>query len=119
MHLTARDLSTATGRFLSVDPVRPGAPGVAGWNPYTYSANNPVTWSDPSGALVPPSKTKTGIAGGPAGEYIGLRGVDRGPGHPRHQGRGLVGPAALRPGHVPRGSGSAGQLGRLRHGACS
>ena len=72
VHLPARDLAPELGRFLSVDPVRPGAPGVVGWNPYTYSANNPVTWSDPSGALVPSPKTKPGIAGGPAGEYIGL-----------------------------------------------
>jgi hypothetical protein len=33
VHLMARDLDTATGRSLSVDPVRPGAPGVVGWNP--------------------------------------------------------------------------------------
>lgn len=49
VHLNARDLSTATGRFLSVDPVRPGAPGVTGWNQYTYVGNNPTGWVDPSG----------------------------------------------------------------------
>jgi RHS repeat-associated protein len=49
VHLNARDLSTATGRFLSVDPVRPGAPGVTGWNPYAYVGNDPTTLTDPSG----------------------------------------------------------------------
>ena len=41
-----------SGRFLSVDPVRPGGPGVVGWNPYTYAANNPTTYTDPSGRAV-------------------------------------------------------------------
>lgn len=89
VHLPARDLAPELGRFLSVDPVRPGAPGVAGWNPYTYSANNPVTWSDPSGAFAPGGGTTTlpppttspspgtgtkprGAGGGPAGEYAML-----------------------------------------------
>ncbi len=49
VHLNARDLSTSVGRFLSVDPVRPGSPGVVGWNPYAYVANNPTTLTDPSG----------------------------------------------------------------------
>lgn len=52
VHLSARDLSTSLGRFLSTDPVSPGAPGVVGWNPYSYVANNPTTWTDPSGASV-------------------------------------------------------------------
>jgi RHS repeat-associated protein len=49
VHLDARDLNTGIGRFLSVDPVRPGAPGSVGWNPYSYVANNPTTYTDPSG----------------------------------------------------------------------
>ena len=52
VHLPARDLAPELGR-LSVDPVRPGAPGVVGWNPYTYVANNPVSRNDPSGAFDP------------------------------------------------------------------
>ena len=65
--------------------MRPGAPGVVGWNPYTYVANNPVSRNDPSGAFDPgtklpptlpgtkPAPTKTrGGGGGPAGEYAML-----------------------------------------------
>ncbi|MBN9104678.1 MAG: hypothetical protein J0I14_06715 [Propionibacteriaceae bacterium] len=52
VHLGVRDLDTSTGTFLSTDPVSPGAAGVAGWNPYTYVANNPTTLTDPTGALV-------------------------------------------------------------------
>ncbi|MFF2821229.1 polymorphic toxin-type HINT domain-containing protein, partial [Kitasatospora cineracea] len=47
-HLQARDYDPATGRFISVDPV------LASSDPqslaaYTYSNNNPLTLSDPSG----------------------------------------------------------------------
>ncbi|WP_460715036.1 RHS repeat-associated core domain-containing protein [Nocardioides dilutus] len=52
VHLGARDLDTRSGRFLSVDPVRPGGPGVVGWNPYAYAVNNPVTHTDPTGRSV-------------------------------------------------------------------
>ena len=52
VHLGARDLDTATGRFLSVDPLRPGGPGSVGWNPYAYGANNPTTYTDPTGRTV-------------------------------------------------------------------
>ena len=51
VYLNARYLTPDVGRFLSVDPVRPGAPGVTGYNPYTYVNNNPTTWVDPSGAV--------------------------------------------------------------------
>ena len=50
VYLNARYLNPDIGSFLSVDPVRPGAPGVAGYNPYTYVGNNPTTWTDPGGA---------------------------------------------------------------------
>ncbi len=49
VYLNARYLTPDVGRFLSVDPIRPGAPGVTGYNPYTYVANNPTTWTDPTG----------------------------------------------------------------------
>ncbi len=52
VHLNARDLDTSLGRFLSTDPVRPGAPGAVGWNLYTYVANNPTTLVDPTGQFV-------------------------------------------------------------------
>jgi RHS repeat-associated protein len=44
-----RDYDPSTGRFISVDPVM--NPGDAQqMNGYTYSNNNPITFSDPSGA---------------------------------------------------------------------
>jgi RHS repeat-associated protein len=49
VHLRARTHDPATGRFLSPDAVRPGAPGTGGYHLYTYVANNPTTWIDPSG----------------------------------------------------------------------
>ena len=52
VHLDARDLDTSLGRFLSTDPVRPGAPGAVGWNQYTYVANNPTSFVDPRGTDV-------------------------------------------------------------------
>ena len=52
IYLRGPDLDPASRLFLSVDPVRPGAAGVVGYNPYTYVGNNPTTLSDPSGAMV-------------------------------------------------------------------
>jgi RHS repeat-associated protein len=49
LHLRARDLNPALGRFLSVDTVQPNAPGSQGFNVYSYVASNPTTWVDPSG----------------------------------------------------------------------
>ncbi|MFN4001059.1 RHS repeat-associated core domain-containing protein [Microcella sp.] len=46
--LGARYYDSEVGSFISVDPLlSPGVP--AQFNAYVYSANNPVTWSDPSG----------------------------------------------------------------------
>ncbi|MFK0189513.1 RHS repeat domain-containing protein [Kitasatospora sp. NPDC090308] len=47
-HIGARDYDPATGRFVSVDPLLE-ANKPQTMNGYTYSANNPVTYSDPSG----------------------------------------------------------------------
>jgi RHS repeat-associated protein len=47
-HLGAREYDSATGRFMSVDPlIEPTKP--QSLNGYSYSENNPVTTSDPSG----------------------------------------------------------------------
>ncbi|RSM45818.1 type IV secretion protein Rhs [Amycolatopsis balhimycina DSM 5908] len=47
-HLGAREYDPDTGRFISVDPLlSPGDPQQL--NGYTYSNNNPITMSDPSG----------------------------------------------------------------------
>jgi RHS repeat-associated protein len=52
IYLRARTLDPATGTFGSTDPVRPGAPGVVGYNPYSYVGNDPTTRTDPSGLMV-------------------------------------------------------------------
>jgi RHS repeat-associated protein len=47
--LRARSLDPITGRMLSADSVIPNAAGTQGYNLYAYAANNPTTWTDPSG----------------------------------------------------------------------
>ncbi|WP_051794241.1 RHS repeat-associated core domain-containing protein [Kibdelosporangium aridum] len=47
-HLGARDYDPSTGRFVSVDPMLDLADAQQ-LNGYTYSNNNPVTFSDPAG----------------------------------------------------------------------
>ncbi|WP_052848920.1 ricin-type beta-trefoil lectin domain protein [Streptomyces avicenniae] len=50
VHLGAREYDPYTGRFLSADPVLDLADPIQ-MNGYLYSANNPVTFSDPSGLM--------------------------------------------------------------------
>ena len=52
IHLRARQYNPWLGRFTSVDPIQPGAPGTTGWNLYAYAGNNPTTWTDPSGMVL-------------------------------------------------------------------
>lgn len=49
VYLRARVYQPSTGRFLTTDPIQPNHPGTQGWNQYTYTTNNPVTFTDPSG----------------------------------------------------------------------
>ncbi len=48
-YLRARYLDPSIGRFISADTVQPNAPGTQGYNLYAYTANNPMSWIDPSG----------------------------------------------------------------------
>jgi RHS repeat-associated protein len=48
-YLHAREYNPLLGRFLSADSLQPNAPGTQGYDLYTYVANNPTTWVDPSG----------------------------------------------------------------------
>ncbi|WP_422750178.1 RHS repeat-associated core domain-containing protein [Micromonospora sp. WMMD1219] len=51
-HLGAREYDPTIGRFISVDPINdPGNPQQLA--AYTYASNNPVTFSDPSGLIIP------------------------------------------------------------------
>jgi len=47
-HLGAREYDPGVGRFVSVDPLQ-DLNDPQQWNGYTYSNNNPTTFSDPSG----------------------------------------------------------------------
>lgn len=52
-HLGAREYDPSTGRFISVDPIMDLADAQQ-MHGYTYSNNNPVTYSDPSGLCMDP-----------------------------------------------------------------
>jgi RHS repeat-associated protein len=49
IYLRARFVDPFIGRFLSPDTVVPNAPGTQGYGLYAYAADNPATWTDPSG----------------------------------------------------------------------
>uniref|UniRef100_UPI003703B0D0 polymorphic toxin-type HINT domain-containing protein n=1 Tax=Streptomyces rhizosphaerihabitans TaxID=1266770 RepID=UPI003703B0D0 len=73
-HLGAREYDTATGRFLSVDPLFT-ADDPQQMNGYTYANNSPVTYSDPDGRRCihgAPGGGKDGICAGVAGDTDGV-----------------------------------------------
>src|SRR5262249_42316319 len=45
-HLGAREYDPTAGRFISVDPLM-DMTDPQQWNPYTYSGNSPITFTDP------------------------------------------------------------------------
>lgn len=54
VYLRARSLDPTTGRMSSADTLFPNAPGTQGYDLYSYVANNPTTWTDPTGHLLSP-----------------------------------------------------------------
>ena len=49
VYMQARYYDPAVGRFLSIDPVSPGAGNAFNFNRYAYAANNPARYIDPDG----------------------------------------------------------------------
>ncbi|MEW1552198.1 ricin-type beta-trefoil lectin domain protein, partial [Streptomyces tsukubensis] len=64
VHLGAREYEPATGRFISADPLIDIADPIQ-INGYSYSENNPVTFSDPTGLM------SAAQGGGGGGGYSG------------------------------------------------
>jgi RHS repeat-associated protein len=72
VYLRARMLDPAPGRLLSADPVQPNAPGTQGFHRYSYTANNPTSWTDPTGNVTLVERAVvTGISSTLAGAGIG------------------------------------------------
>ena len=73
VHLRARQYNPTIGRFTTVDPVQPGAQGTTGYNLYTYVANNPTTFTDPSGEAVLVEYSRIGaVVGATVGFGVGV-----------------------------------------------
>jgi RHS repeat-associated protein len=64
VYLRARSLDPITGRMLSADTVVPGGTGTQGYNLYAYAADNPTTWTDPTGHFLSPSALASMAASG-------------------------------------------------------
>ena len=52
VYMQARYYDSATGRFLSIDPVDPKAGDAFNFNRYDYANNNPIKNTDPTGKVV-------------------------------------------------------------------
>ena len=50
--MAARYYDSATGRFITKDTYRGSKTEYGTWNLYTYCANNPLKYVDPSGHIV-------------------------------------------------------------------
>jgi len=72
VHLRARAYNPALGSFMAYDPIQPGGPSTAGWNHYSYAANNPTTWSDPAGQAVMMEYAELMVQGMIMGMMIGM-----------------------------------------------
>jgi RHS repeat-associated protein len=51
VHMNGRIYDTYVGRFLQVDPVIQAPDNTQSWNAYSYCLNNPLTYTDPTGAM--------------------------------------------------------------------
>ncbi|MEW9529048.1 RHS repeat-associated core domain-containing protein [Microbispora sp. NPDC049125] len=97
VHEGAREYDPHSGRFVSADPVLDAGDPQA-IQDYAYSANNPVTFSDPSGAMF------TGPGGGDGDGDAGQQQQQQVP--PGNQGGGGFGPPTSTP--APQQSGGCG-----------
>lgn len=52
VYMQARYYDSATGRFLSVDPIAPKSADTFGFNRYVYTQNNPIVHVDPNGKCI-------------------------------------------------------------------
>jgi RHS repeat-associated protein len=79
----ARNYDPTTGMFASVDPLL-AAGNPQQWNPYAYGANNPVSYSDPSGEMILEGDSTGGIDSGACrnGGHCGEPIATEGPGTP-------------------------------------
>jgi RHS repeat-associated protein len=109
-HLGAREYDPKIGRFISVDPINdPGNPQQL--PAYTYAANNPITYSDPSGQIIPeyinPGSTpglglcgEMGVGGYECQNLIeGTTGQGQGDSRPTGNGSGFKGKSGSERGH--------------------
>lgn len=71
-YLSARYYAPGDGRFLTRDSYRGNATNPTTWHLYTYCANNPINYDDPSGHFVM-SRIVGGIVGALAGGYAGYK----------------------------------------------